>query len=86
MYKNDTKKTVKSSTFAKSSKKKKSSTIASSEILKKDLHKTYLSGNRYLSAYEDENEVYLLTKNTGKIYYKKGFDYNNNVYYTDNID
>ncbi len=52
----DTKKTVKSSTFAKSSKKKKSSTIASSEILKKDLHKTYLSGNQYLSAYEDENE------------------------------
>ena len=52
----DTKKTVKSSTFAKSSKKKKSSTIVSSEILKKDLHKTYLSGNQYLSAYEDENE------------------------------
>ncbi len=39
----------------KSSKKKKSSSV-SSETLKKDLHRTYLSGNQYLSAYEDENE------------------------------
>ncbi|MBR1544906.1 MAG: hypothetical protein IJ638_03110 [Alphaproteobacteria bacterium] len=37
-------------------KKKLSKTVVSSEILKKDLHRTYLSGNQYLSAYEDENE------------------------------
>lgn len=37
-------------------------------------------------AYEDENDVYLLSKTTGIIYYKKGFNYKNNIYYTDNID
>ncbi|MCR5506285.1 MAG: hypothetical protein K6F04_00355 [bacterium] len=37
-------------------KKKYSDILVSSENRKKDLHKTYLSGNQYLSAYEDENE------------------------------
>ena len=37
-------------------------------------------------AYEDENDVYLLSKTTGVIYYKKGYSYNNNIYYIDNID
>ena len=37
-------------------------------------------------AYEDENDVYLLSKNTEIIYYKKGFNYNKNIYYTGNID
>ena len=41
---------------SKPAKKSSTATIASSEILKKDLHRTYLSGNQYLSAYEDENE------------------------------
>ncbi len=36
--------------------KKKQPSIASSEMLKKDLHRAYLSGNQYLSAYEDESE------------------------------
>ena len=49
------KKTSQKPATVKSSKKKKSS-IASSEALKKDLHRAYLSGNQYLSAYEDEDD------------------------------
>ena len=44
------------SSVKKTSKKSKSPNLASSEVLKKDLHRAYLSGNQYLSAYEDENE------------------------------
>lgn len=40
---------------SKSSKHSKKKSVASSEILKKDLHRAYLSGNQYLSAYEDED-------------------------------
>ena len=34
----------------------------------------------------DELDIYLLSKTTNKVYYKKGFSYNNNIYYIDNID
>lgn len=36
--------------------KKKASRVASSENIKKELHRAYLSGNQYLSAYEDDDE------------------------------
>lgn len=29
----------------------------------------------------DENDIYLLSKSTDRIYYKKGFEDNNNIYY-----
>ena len=46
----------KKSSSEKSTKGKKKSSVASAEIIKKDLRRAYLSGNQYLSAYEDEEE------------------------------
>lgn len=52
-----------------------------------DLDKIGVINTTYgLKSESDENDVYLLSKITGIVYYKKGFEHNNNIYYTDNID
>lgn len=35
---------------------------------------------------ENDDDVYLISKTTGKIYYKNGFEYKDNIYYTGDVD